>query len=150
MIKELNCASMFYKSAVGFCAYVRETNITTAELDCLIRWILSLYLLALQLPDDNPDAPEPPPINPHARIEPKIQFRNDYWIIFNPFNDETPVACSLYDDLSDICKDLQEGIAEYEAGCYDNAVFLWNLSFNCHWGQHAVDAIKALHTLRTE
>ena len=45
--------------------------------------------------------------------------------------------------------DLRRGMKEYESGRYGNAIFEWKLLFNNHWGQHIVDALRALHTVRS-
>ena len=39
---------------------------------------------------------------------------------------------------------------EYEAGRFGNAIFEWKFGLNSHWGQHVVDALRALHAVRTQ
>ncbi len=54
----------------------------------------------------------------------------------------------VLDDLQDIVKELNRGISEYESRRIGNARFEWHFGMTSHWGQHAVDLIKALHSLR--
>ncbi len=79
----------------------------------------------------------------------KLSFHKCYWEVFDPFEQDEPVCCDLIDDLTDIVNDLQYGILEYETGKIGNAVFEWKLSFDSHWGQHLVDALRVLHAIRT-
>jgi hypothetical protein len=51
----------------------------------------------------------------------------------------------LCDDLHDIWVDMRRGLEEWRAGRPLEALAEWNLLFACHWGPHAVGALKALH-----
>jgi len=51
----------------------------------------------------------------------------------------------LCDDLRDIWVDMRRGLDEWRAGRPLEALLEWNLLFACHWGPHAVGALKALH-----
>lgn len=51
----------------------------------------------------------------------------------------------LCDDLRDIWADMRRGLEEWRAGRPVEALLEWNLFFTCHWGPHAVGALKALH-----
>lgn len=51
----------------------------------------------------------------------------------------------LCDDLHDIWVDMRRGLEEWRAGRPFDALEEWNLFFGCHWGPHAVGALKALH-----
>jgi len=70
--------------------------------------------------------------------------------IFNPtqLNSE-PVTGCLYDDLTDIYKDLKRAFYLLDHIGTDKAVeeALWqlNFSFKHHWGDHAIDALRYLH-----
>jgi hypothetical protein len=68
--------------------------------------------------------------------------------VLDPFEFEEPVCGDLRDDLQDIYDDLRTGIREYEAGRKNNAIWDWKFGVDNHWGQHAVDAIRALNSIR--
>ena len=71
-----------------------------------------------------------------------------YWMVSDPNVLEEPVCGSLVDDLADIASDLQRGIEEYDRGKVGNAAFEWSFGFRHHWGDHAVDAIRYLHSIK--
>ena len=77
------------------------------------------------------------------------QIPTTYWEVFDPYADDDPVCGDLIDDLSDIAADLKVGMKEYEAGRFGNAIFEWKFGANKHWGQHIVDALRALHAARS-
>lgn len=54
-------------------------------------------------------------------------------------------AGSLDDDLADIRRDLARGLALFEAGRVEEAVWQWRFDFWIHWGAHLVSAQRALH-----
>jgi hypothetical protein len=56
------------------------------------------------------------------------------------------VTRSLADDLADIHGDLAAGLRSYDAGQLDAAVWEWRFGFAHHWGAHAVNATRVLHT----
>ncbi|PWA11191.1 hypothetical protein DCC39_09460 [Pueribacillus theae] len=58
---------------------------------------------------------------------------------------EEPVEASLSDDLLDIYIDVKRGILLYENRKYREAIWEWKLNFQIHWGNHTVDAMRALH-----
>ena len=50
-------------------------------------------------------------------------------------------------------KELHNGISEYEAGRIGNAgnaVFNWKFGYEIHVENHTVNALKALHVIRTK
>lgn len=51
----------------------------------------------------------------------------------------------LADDLADVWRDLKGGLALYQAGHLNAAVWKWRFDFWGHWGKHATSAIYALH-----
>jgi hypothetical protein len=63
--------------------------------------------------------------------------------------DQKPVIGDLADDLTDIYRDVKPGLRA--AAIPENAVtrsgFDWQFSFQSHWGDHAVNAMKLLHRL---
>jgi hypothetical protein len=74
---------------------------------------------------------------------------NFYREVFDPYEDSTepPVTGSLADDLCDIYLDLVRGEELWARGEFDAAVWNWQFHFQCHWGEHATGALRALHAL---
>ena len=142
----------FYEYAKIFCQYIHETEITYDSIDYLISTVMRLYIAALELPEMEPETNDN--IDMSEYIPKSVKISKDlpeaYWEVFNPFEKNEVVGGSLKDDLSDIIRDLERGISEYDAGRIGNARFEWHFGLLHHWGQHAVDFIKALHALRTE
>ncbi|MFK7992281.1 MAG: DUF5063 domain-containing protein [Sandaracinaceae bacterium] len=68
-----------------------------------------------------------------------------YWEVFNPYVDEERVAGSLSDDFFDIYRDLRRGLVAFDKGRHQKALWDWRFHFDHHWGDHAVDALRALH-----
>lgn len=67
-----------------------------------------------------------------------------YWEVFDPYVDEERVAGSLSDDFLDIYRDLKRGLMAFDRGQTQDAVWQWRFHFDHHWGEHAVDALRAL------
>jgi hypothetical protein len=70
-----------------------------------------------------------------------------YWEVFDPRHEESPVAGSLTDDLTDIYRDLRRGLAIADSGSMIDAVWEWRYNYEIHWGNHATDAIRVLHRI---
>lgn len=74
-----------------------------------------------------------------------------YSVVFNPFeydplevNPPKPVMAMIADDLSDVYRDLIEGLALYRAGQIQNALWHWHLTYYAHWGRHLSHAQSAI------
>lgn len=78
-----------------------------------------------------------------------LGLRRYYREVFDPFaepsNDE--VIGDLLDDLQDIHGDLSIGLAHWQAGRSGDALRHWRVHFQCHWGEHATSALRALFAL---
>lgn len=72
-----------------------------------------------------------------------------YYEVFDPFIRDELVVGSLSDDLGDIYEDLREGIDLLDSGHACDAIWHWRFHYDNHWGDHAVDALRALHRLDT-
>jgi hypothetical protein len=60
--------------------------------------------------------------------------------------DEPPVRGSLADDLRDVYSDVRRGLALWDSPAPpDAAIWEWRFQFEIHWGDHAIDALRALH-----
>ena len=49
------------------------------------------------------------------------------------------------EDLADIYQDVTEGLNIYREGHTGQALSHWQMTFEFHWGRHALSAMKALH-----
>ena len=80
-------------------------------------------------------------------LQEKLSGWDQYWVIFDPTNDLDPVLGSIADDLVDIYFDLKEGLALHEAGQSEpgQVIWEWRFSFDIHWGEHALGALRAIH-----
>jgi hypothetical protein len=87
-----------------------------------------------------------------ARISDKLGQLDFYWEVFDPYEEGAPVCGSIGDDLADIYGDLKNALDLYrrggEAG-QRKAVWHWRFTFLFHWGDHLVDALRALHRVHT-
>jgi Domain of unknown function (DUF5063) len=109
--------------------------------------LVDVYAAALSLPlvdevdvVDEVDAPTSP-------IPVCLDFgaHDEYWEVFDPYIEGEPLIGSLSDDVGDVYADLAGGLALWTAGHRDAAVWEWRFAFDTHWGDHAVDALRALH-----
>jgi hypothetical protein len=64
---------------------------------------------------------------------------------------EPPVTPrSLADDLADIWRDLRGGLDALEGGAtWQDVSWEWRFGLEKHWGKHAVEALRALHSATT-
>ena len=131
-----------------FCNYFKENEITDESIDYLITSLMKIYIAALELPLMDPETDEVPDTTQKCSIKINRKLKTTYWEVFDPWEQESPICGDLYDDFSDIVKDLQRGIEEYDKGRIGNAVFEWRFGVTTHWGDHTVNTIRALHWLR--
>lgn len=136
----------FYMSTVHYCNLIENWNNENFKLKTLLSSLLDLYSKALYLPNVEAKDEEVPNLDIPV---PQIEFSqyNDYWKVFDPYQFEEPVAVSLTDDILDIYKDVKRGIHLYEKDEYIEAVSEWKINFEIHWGSHAVDSIRVLHSV---
>jgi hypothetical protein len=152
--------SEFTVQARDYCALIEDgpaPNSWMFAQACLMQLLL-LYQLALQLPHAGPDSDD---LLPRIEYETwnlvrekiaKRLARDYYWAVFEPLEQELPeaIAGSLSDDLADIWRDLKPGLDVIDAGTTtspNDLAWEWRVSFETHWGAHAVGAIAALHAL---
>ena len=112
--------------------------------------LMKLYLSALGLPESDPETIDSATSDKTDKMTVtfKKQIPTIYWEVFDPFTKEEAVCADFAEDLSEIAADIQNGMREFEAGRTGNAVFEWKFGLNSHWGNHAVDALRALHAIR--
>jgi len=76
-----------------------------------------------------------------------------YWEVFDPAHDKEkePTQGWLVDDFADIYADLKVELTKIDKIGTDEAIedAIWQLKFgfNHHWGNHCIDAMRALHYL---
>ncbi len=73
-----------------------------------------------------------------------------FWTVYYPNDPDSLCQESFADALGDICRDLEDGNALYEAGDLKGALAIWRNFFYTHWGKHLVEIIHPLHVLITE
>ena len=139
----------FFLSALNYCNVVEDLNSNKGknDLNNLLVSLLDLYSKALYLPDVEPENDE---VSDIKLSVPQILFDeyDHYWKVFNRYHLEEPVGASLSDDILDIYKDVKNGIILYEKNKYSEAIWEWKFNFEIHWGNHAVDAIRVLHSAK--
>ncbi len=109
---------------------------------------MKLYIAAQNLPEPEPETERAVRQGEAMKVRLGEEISPYYWAVSDPGVLEEPVCGSLVDDLADIASDLQRGIEEYDRGKVGNAAFEWSFGFRHHWGDHAVDAIRYLHSIK--
>ena len=139
----------FFLSALNYCNVVEDLNSNKGKnnLNNLLVSLLDLYSKALYLPDVEPENDE---VSDIKLSVPQILFDeyDHYRKVFNPYHLDEPVGASLSDDILEIYKDVKNGIILYEKNKYSEAIWEWKFNFEIHWGSHAVDAIRVLHSAK--
>jgi hypothetical protein len=69
-----------------------------------------------------------------------------YWDVFDPLKEEPAVYNTLFDDLSDIYRDLKEGLLLFTKGQVVEAVWDWRFNFTTHWGNHLTGAQRVIQS----
>jgi hypothetical protein len=106
--------------------------------------LLDVYTAALSLPlvesTEDFDAQTSP-------LPPRLDFgaHDEYWEVFDPYIEAEALIGSLSDDIADVYADLSRGLALWAADQREAAVWQWRFAFEIHWGDHAIDALRALH-----
>lgn len=153
----MDATERFAAEAVRFRDWARDGKDSgeLATRNALIR-ITALYFAALELPpewsEELTDQPDAKGIANDERwavyhgIAARLPF-TDYARVFEPLTlpPEKPVVGSVGDDVADIYSDVVSGPVEYEAGRNAQVMWKWGFHLRSHWGQHATDAISALH-----
>ncbi len=144
-------ASDFAQTAQSFCALLSNlADIPEAQRSIeLTGQLAGLLAVAERLPkhvetdDDDIDIPlSKPPVFDHGTYD-------MYYEVFDPFVEDELVIGSLTDDLGDIYVDLAEGLDYHRLGRHADALWSWRLSFDTHWGDHLVDALRALRRINS-
>ncbi len=136
----------FAEIARRYCAFVETAaNISTSERVFRARQLLlELVQIGAQLPDGDASGSGMDHDVTTPGDWPGFGELDIYWEVFDPYQKEPPVAGSLSDDLLDTYLDVRRGLAAHDAGSVDSAIWEWKFHFDHHWGDHAVDALRAL------
>lgn len=91
--------------------------------------------------------------NKNAGLIGELKERAFYYEVFNPIDKEEkePMQGWLVDDLADIYRDLKIELEKIKLGTSDaieDALWQMKFSFNSHWGDHCINALRALHYMR--
>jgi hypothetical protein len=80
-------------------------------------------------------------------LKEKLGDWNPYHQVFDPTQDSEAIFGSLADDIADIYGDLKKGLVfiETRQSQPDDAIWTWRVLFYSHWGQHAMNALQAIH-----
>jgi len=80
-------------------------------------------------------------------LQEKLEDWDRYSEVFDPARDMDAIVGSLADDLADTYFDLKEGLALQEAGETEpsRVIWEWRFSFDIHWGEHALSALRSLY-----
>lgn len=72
---------------------------------------------------------------------------DEYSVIFDPLemSPPKPVMATIADDLTDIYRNVMEGLVEYRAGRVQNALWQWHFTYYSHWGRHLSHAQTAIY-----
>ena len=139
----------FYETALNYCNFISKTDICSNTAKEYMEILMRLYIAALNLPEVEPDTVDSINTN-YCRDNVKVKDSIYYWEVFDPFECNAPVGCTVYEDIISIAEDIQIGIREYEAGRINNAAYEWRFGLDAHYGRHLVDCLRALHFLRTK
>jgi hypothetical protein len=139
----------FADQAHQFCDFVERASTLPlrARLEAARTRLLDLYRAGILLPRVEPpegfDAGPNPP-RPEGWVD-FDQFEV-YWEVFDPYVDAAPVAGSLSDDVLDVYFDVWRGLDLWKSKApRAAAIWEWRFHLDVHWGDHAVDALRALH-----
>jgi hypothetical protein len=142
-----NVVNAFIQSAVNYCSTMEcfDSNHDDNKLKSLLISLSDIYSKALNLPEVEPKNSQ---VKDLKLSVPKINFKqyDHYWEVFNPYYLDEPIGTSLSDDVLDIYKDVKQGLVLYEKKQHLEAIWHWKFTFEVHWGSHAVNAIRALHS----
>lgn len=136
----------FAARARRFCAFVEgAASLSLDERLRVARELLAeLVHAGCRVPLGEPDGPEADRVQPPSGW-PGFGEVETYWEIFDPYEEAPLVAGSLSDDVLDVYLDVRLGLQLFDDGHVGSAAFEWRLLFDSHWGDHAVDALRALH-----
>lgn len=73
-----------------------------------------------------------------------FQYYREVFDALDLDSDEVVIG-DIYDDLTDIHRDLSQGLFVHEHASRSQAERHWSQSFRDHWGEHATSALRSLY-----
>jgi len=151
----------FIEVARSYCELIEHVEELSRGivLDRLAVLLPRLVELAVQLPSVEPSdgvAAEDPRYGAwrerFVALNGTLGDLGDYWTTMDVHGVQEPevVNLPLADDLADIWHDLRCGLSLADVSeTVVDAVWTWRFNFDIHWGNHAVEALRAVHSART-
>ena len=149
----------FISAASAYCKLIEEPESQVSKfIPRLLASLGTLYVSALYLPETTVHESASDPTarskanskNLLPALQAVLSEYDLYCLVFDPYKDKEPVVGSLSDDLLDTYFDIKEGLillAGDSTLALDAAIWEWRFAFHAHWGDHATNAIRALHAL---
>jgi hypothetical protein len=144
----------FVVLAREFCTLLEAAiQLEPAELRTrLLRVLPELYLAGSELPLPDTDAEYEnvtPQLDLLVALSQHLGERDRFWQVFDPTQKAKPLESCLALELSEIRHDLQQGLIALERGApLDAVVWEWRFGLDAHWGNHLVNALRAIHWQR--
>ena len=143
----------FYHLSKDACSAIENMKIDDIKsLKKLNASLGNLYAEALKLPEVHGKFPSVEKMRTYrdtTRHYKVCSYGQVFWVVFDPNDPDSLCQESFADALGDICRDLEDGNALYEAGELKGALAIWRNNFYVHWGKHLVEIIHPLHVLIT-
>ena len=142
--------ALFADVAQRYCSWAEGSKLEVHADMVFARKILAeLHLTVLDLPDNCPDSDTEDRISHEMWKAVSTRFSDlpidGYWDVFDPLIKDEPVFNTLRDDLSDIYRDLKEGLLLYGDGKIEEAIWEWRFNFTIHWGAHLTGAQRVIN-----
>ena len=143
----------FYHLSKDACSAIENMKIDDIKsLKKLNASLGNLYAEALKLPEVHGKLPSVEKMRTYrdtTRHYKVCSYGQVFWVVFDPNDPDSLCQESFADALGDICRNLEDGNALYEAGELKGALAIWRNNFYVHWGKHLVEIIHPLHVLIT-
>jgi len=153
----------FVRTALEFCALVEKPAQSGREffIDNMIKVLPLLYLKVSIIPpiEDNYESDLTTKVSEimYNQVEEAVSqllgADNFYLETFHPDIrlSDSPIAVKISEDLADIYQDLGNFIAVFKNGekeTMNDSLDLCVLNFKNYWGQHLLNALRALHYIK--
>lgn len=142
-MKELDA---FVEVARRYCTFIEDASSLSlsARAHRAFELLAELVHAAKRLPEGGEHSPDVEGEIAMPANWPGLGQFDTYWELFDPYERDSIVGASLTDDLLDIYRDLGRGFLAWDSGHKSSAMWDWKFHFEIHWGDHAVDALRAL------
>lgn len=153
----------FVTIALEYCTFVEAAGQTGRFdfVDKATKLLPLLYLKAALLPEIEPDDEAEPELtvtedmyeSVRTHIAGLLGEKDTYLETFHPdmqYSD-TPIAAFISENLADVYQDVGNFVSLFRQGneiVMEQSIALCMANFRDYWGQQALNALKALHTVR--